>query len=167
MRKCSFFLVFAFLISMLSGCKAEETFVSPITFYYPTSDIQYEPDSLTIQPETREGCALLTFPAQMQAFLEGPIHAEYIQPFPDGLSLINALLEESRIYLTFSQELSTLNGLKLTIACCCIAKTTMELSSATEVHISVSAGLLNGEKTLIFTQENMLFLDEMTDFDEE
>ena len=167
MKKCSFLLLCALLISMLSGCKTEETFVSPITFYYPTSDIQYESDSLTIQPETREGCELLSFPEQMQAFLQGPIHSEYIQPFPDGLSLIHALLEESRIYLTFSQELSTLSGLELTIACCCIAKTTMELSSATEVHISASSGLLNGEKTLIFTLENMLFLDEMIDSDKE
>ena len=163
MKKVLCLLLCLLMLLPLLGCQEESGYQRPLTFYYPVKDIGYAPTDICIGGETREGIVFESFTQQLQAYLQGPVSEDLSHPFPKNVRVVHSLLEDHRLYLTLSDELSVLTGLSLTLACCCIAKTTMEWTNATEVHISAASTLLGGEKTLLFTAENMNMLDTVTD----
>lgn len=151
-------LCIALLLSLI-GCQKQPDFEQPVTFYYQTLNNSYEAESAAIQSETREGKDLVDLQQVFTNYLQGPASESLFSPFPAGLRLVSYEWRLNTLYLTFSDQLGDLTGLELTIACCCIALTCLDMTGASKVCISAENALLGGEKTVSFTPEEILLLD--------
>jgi len=149
-------IVLCFLL--LCGCSApvkERT----TKFYYCNASIDYEAGSRTIDSETRsihwEEAPLET----LQRYLAGPESESLYSPFPAGLRVVSLRQDGDTLFVTFSQELSGLNGLALTQACCCITLTCIELTNTQTVTMDVENGLIGGQKSITMDQNSLLLTD--------
>ena len=145
----------------IAGCKKTESYTNPVTFYYLGNDLSYDAQASAIQGETREGAGMVTLENMLTLYLQGPESEELSSPFPAGLVLISAVQEADTLHLTFSRQLGNLSGLNLTVACCCIARTCLDLTDAVNITIQAQDSLLGGERSLTFHAENMLLLDQV------
>lgn len=160
MKRIAALVLSAFLLLSLWGCQEKETFQSPVAFYYQALDLDYEIQCTAIRSETRE-CADYTSMAEiLRAYLQGPESQDLQNPFPAGLELISMQANGSTLYLTLSDQLGTLSGLELTMACSCLAMTCLELTDVTDVDIRTESQLLDGEKSITMNRDDLGLVDE-------
>ena len=159
MKKYIIWILCISLLFPLLGCQKQPDLAKLVTFYYQALNNSYEAESAAIQSETREGKDLTDLQQIFTSYLQGPASDALTSPFPAGLRLISYEWHLNNLYLTFSDQLGDLNGLDLTIACCCIALTCLEVTEANKVCISAEHALLGGEKTIILSPEEILLLD--------
>ena len=95
----------------------------------------------------------------MQLYLAGPDNVELVSPFPNGLRLISHHQEGETLYLLFSEELSQLSNLSLSMACGCITMTCLTLTDATQVTIEANESLLDGHKSITMGQDSLILSD--------
>ncbi len=157
-RLFAFALVLCLLFSMI-GCRHKRDEAARIAFYYCVVQPAYSTGSTAISAEYRGGIEDVPLAQTLGLYLDGPLSADLRSPFPHGLRLLEAKLSGSTVHLTVSQELAELTGLELTMACGCLALTTMALTEAQQVEISAEAGLLDGQRSIIIDQNSLLLLD--------
>lgn len=156
-------LVLVCLLS-LCGCKQKEpAYQLPLSFYYPVAEMAYDPSGSAIAAQVREGKDLANLEAMLKLYLNGPTDPAYANPFPQGLRLVELDMIEDTLYLTVSDELATLSGMRLTLACCCITMTCLDLTAATHVSIQAESALLGGNKTILMNRDCLLLLDQSGD----
>ena len=151
-------LILAVLLG-LCACSSADSPEKPISYYYPVAQLQYDASGTVISAETREGSQLTTLNAMLELYLNGPVDPAYKNPFPQGLQLQTVVLTEDTLYLTFSDELAALSGMELTVACCAITLTCLELTTVTYVSIRTESALLGGEKSITMNRDCLLLLD--------
>lgn len=159
MKKALLLLLCAGMLLCFFGCNNQETWEKPVRFYYLGTDFSYDAQCTAIQSETREGAEFATLEDTLAAYLKGPNSGNLTSPFPAGLRLISVRQEENTLHVTVTRHLANLSGLNLTIACCCIAKTCMELTDAENITIQAEDALLGSERTITLNAENMILLD--------
>ena len=157
------FLIFALCLPLL-GCKPEPNDIEdPVNFYYRRSadSITYGKADGVIAAEQREGYGHRDDPAYLIAlYLKGPAGTGMNRTFPKGVELVKFSVEGNCAYVTVSDFFSTLTGMNLTLACACLTLTVCELTGAQQVTVSTVNTLLDGNRTVTMTPEDLLFLDE-------
>ena len=154
------FLILILLVCLLTGtagcAKSNE---NTCTFYYLRTEetILYgQPDAL-IAPVTLEISGQNAEPEYLlQLYLDGPTKANYYNPIPKGTCLLSTLQEENRLILVLSEEFSSLEHVRLTLALSCLAATCHSLTGMEAIHIR------SGEETYDFTINDCIFLDDST-----
>lgn len=148
------------LLSVCCGCKKEAAQnEDAIAFYYPQTQLSYHDGSAAITAESRQLEHWDSWAKVLDIYLAGPEASGFYSPFPAGLQIVKTVMENGTVYVTVSQELTTLTGLRLTIACSCLAMTCLELTGAEAVVISATDGLLDGQKSITMNKNNLLLLD--------
>ena len=157
------FLVCALCLPLL-GCKPKsEDIEDPVNFYYRRSvdTITFGKADGVITSEQREAAGHRDDPAYLiNLYLKGPAGTGMNRTFPKGVELVKFSLEGGCAYITVSDFFSTLTGINLTLACACLTLTVCELTGAKQLTVSTSNTLLDGNRTVTMTPEDLLFLDE-------
>lgn len=139
------------LCSGLLGCntKTEPTIQVPAEFFYLRADFSYKDTETIIASELRESAGHeedLVY--LMNLYLAGPESSALSQPFPQGCSILSYALKNNGISLVISDEFAYLNGMDLTTACVCLAKTLTGLTAIDTVILQTQTQLLDGQKTI-------------------
>ena len=151
--------IFLSILLLLSGCSHSTAYEKPVTLYYCSAVFQYESGDSAIVAEIRESAGCSTLEEIMQLYLAGPDNVELVSPFPNGLRLISHHQEGETLYLLFSEELSQLSNLSLSMACGCITMTCLTLTDATQVTIEANESLLDGHKSITMEQDSLILSD--------
>lgn len=159
MRKLWIIILAVFMLLSLIGCTDEGQIDNTLAFYYRNPAFSYDAQCSPLIAEQRDSTAFTSLEETLAAYLAGPVSENLKSPFPADLKLINIVREGDNLQLTLSDEIGNLTGLDLTFACCCIAKTCMELTDAVNIVISAETALLGGEKSITMNESNMNLLD--------
>ena len=160
MKNKWFALLLALIIlSSFTGCGRSEQYEVPLSFYYLSAQLDYGADSAAIKPQLREGKGFSSPETILQLYFAGPLGEDFKTPFPAGLRLVSTAQEADTLYLTVSDELSQLSGLDLTLACCCITLTCLDITDVESVCIQAETATLGGEKTITMNRDCLLLLD--------
>lgn len=154
----SYVLIFLLLLG-LCGCSDGNQTHNTVAFYYRNPTFSYDAQCSALTAEQRDSTAFSSHEEILAAYFAGPLSENLVSPFPSGLELILMTKDANTLFLTLSDEIAELSGLELTFACCCIAKTCLELTDAENVVISAETGLLGGEKSITVNEDNMNLLD--------
>ena len=133
-------------------------------FYYPRSDYGYNTQEgrfyeNIITSEIREDFVNESVSKIISAYLNGPVSQNCSNPFPENLTLESVSTEDQTLYITVSDHLSELTGIRLVIACACLGKTGMELTDTTSVQISCRKAMLDGKKTVTLHYDQIIIND--------
>ena len=139
----------------LPGCALKKNRMQePVTFYYlhkhETED-QYDTffTSGAIGSEMREAANHRdNLPYLLALYLLGPTSEELDLPFPTGTKLQKIHMENKSLTLTIRTVSTLQNDMELTIACACLAKTSMELVDVDTVTIE----FLDSDAHFLFTR---------------
>lgn len=159
MKQVAVLLLTALLALSLVACNDSATVQNQVVFYYQNAELSYNATDSALASETRDGSTYNNLEETLLVYLAGPVESNHISPFPVGLQLVSLRRESNTLYLVFSDELSNLSGLKLTVACCCIAQTCLGLTDAENICISAETVLLGGERSITLNESNMNLLD--------
>ena len=116
-------------LALLSGCAPQSPGSGeiPVTFYYIAENPDYfsdtgilGTDARTLREEQNSVEGMLAL------YLAGPMRQDLSSPFPPDLRLIRAETGKEEITLVFDDSLAELSGIRLQIACACIARTVSE-----------------------------------------
>jgi germination protein M len=119
-------------LALLSGCVPHSPGSNeiPVTFYYIAENLDYFSDTGILGADAR----ILreeqnSVEAMLELYLAGPVRQDLSSPFPPGLRLIRAERGQGEITLVFDDSLAELSGIRLQIACACIARTVSEFEN--------------------------------------
>lgn len=161
-------LLMCFLIFIpVTGCQHPDD-NGTYAFYYPRSDYGYNPQegkfyNEIIGKEIREDISPANVHEVISMYLNGPMMQEFANPYPDNISLESVVIDEQTLYVTVSDHLSELTGIRLIIACACLGKTGMELTNTTSIQISCKKALLDGKKTITLQDDLIIVNDAAPD----
>lgn len=133
-------------------------------FYYPRNDYGYNVQEgkfyeNIIASEIRDNFLNETVSEIISVYLNGPISQNCSNPYPENLSLESFSTEDQTLYITVSDHLSELTGIRLMIACACLGKTGMELTNTTSVQISCRKAMLDGKKSVTLHYDQIIVND--------
>lgn len=147
------------MLAALPGCNKTKDMQQPVTFYFPAKQTEsLSRNTLLCQYFDAVGYDN-DIHHLLNAYLNYKVDEECISPFPAKLHLALLSRQGDTLHLTFNETLGNLSGIDLSLACVCIAKTAMELSGCTQVVVQASDALLDGEKSLTFTQDGLHFYE--------
>lgn len=162
MKRMIALVLSALLLFGCVGCGqgANRDLKDPVTFYYltdPELDSSFDSSFVT---EIHEGSsyaqdriALLNF------YFEGPYTEGAISPFPKKLRAITIDQPGKAVQLLLSDEITTLTGLDLTLACACLSQTVFALYDCKAVEIRCESGQIDGKEFIRIDAENLIFHD--------
>lgn len=159
MKKLMILLLAFLLLLPVAGCRKEPVYEEPLTFYYRKAIFDYEADCSAVETEIREGADYESLEETIAIYLAGPVNPELANPFPAELKLLSAQLKDGTLYLTFSDTLAEICGWDLTLCCCCITLTCLELTDASQVCIAAESATLNGEKNITMNRDCLILVD--------
>lgn len=153
MKRILSLVIIAFLTFSLCAC--QDNSEDAPGFYYPRSfdKDQYNSFQPVIAPDSREPVAGKDLRYLIQLYMEGPVSEELYSPFPEGLRLLGLILEEDCITISLSQEYLSLEGIDLTLAGACLAKTCFSLSDVSRIRVQC------GTKIWDYHRSSFLFTD--------
>ncbi len=160
-RWISLLLAAALLLGM-GGCAAKKDPVEqPVNFYYVRLHPDYTAANGLLAAEVREGAGQdRDYALLLETYLRGPADGEWVNPFPEGLTLCSVSTEADVLSITVSEELAQLSGANLSIACACLALTGMDLTGCGTVRISADGQTLFGEPSVQLRKEDLVFEDD-------
>lgn len=163
-RMCILLLIVVLLVSVLWGCKKEETeILSPVNFYYPKAVYSYGNADSVLGSEQRETAGFEgNFQYIMNLYLQGPNTSSLVSPFPANSTVVSIYYNNGCAYLVLNDAFAELSGLDLTLACTSLAKTIAEMTNMKSVDISVEAHDLDGSNHILLNMEDILLLDGST-----
>lgn len=158
-KRIAAMLILALLLSM-TGCGAEPG--TRVTFYYRQNAGE---DHLTdgIVAEENRTVSVQAEQAIFDAYFQGPEDDDLSAPFPRDSRVIQWEIRDQELLLTMNDSFGALSGVELTIACVCAAKTFISLFPVEQVRFQVENGLLGGEKSLVFSNDNISLFDNSLD----
>lgn len=160
MKKILALLLCAALMLPLFGCGGQEL-VSPGNFYYCRSDIAYGEENGLIAAEQRELAGISDdLDLLLEAYFSGPESGDLESPFPRDARVLSWQIEDETLVMTMNDSFGAMSGVELSVACACITRTFLELAPVTAVRFQVSDGLLNGEKSITMSKENVKLYDD-------
>ena len=159
-RKLSILLSLC-LILTLCGCLAQTQANKEgcVEFFYPrqTASIAEHPSGGVLVGETRDvGEKQGDLEALLALYLRGPQSSPLRSPFPSGCHVESLNFEEGTLHVTLDESLAKLEGMDLTVACACLAKTCLALTDAEAVHIACDSSDSASSVNLTFRQDSLL-----------
>ena len=155
-------LMLLFLL-FLPGCEAQEKeeFVEPVNFYYLKTDVTYFSAEGVIGCEIREAEGYQQdYEKLLKLFLRGPESGELKRVFPKNVELVRLELTETGATVVLSDTAARLTGLDLTIACTCLTATVCDMTGVETVTIRTKTQLLDGNKAITMSRDQILLLDD-------
>ena len=162
MRRILFLLLTLLLIVGMFGCNApqeKEPEHSVVVYYRRTQPTYGSADSVIAaynMPTEEQQEAL---PILLTRYFESAPSDEFSSPFPTGLSLVSFENDAYTAKIVLSHNFSNLTGIDLSIACICLTRTVISLTSCSEVIISAEDALLDGHRFITLGQDSYLLLD--------
>ena len=164
MKKYLCLLLAVFMLLPLFGCAKEPNDLEdPVAYYYCRSadSILFGQEDGVIAKELREAFGRREdIPYLINQYLKGPQSAGLGRTFPKGTELVSIKIENGTAILVLSDSFSTLTALDLTIACACLTRTVCELTGAQRMVVSAASNLLDGNRTVSMSVDDVLILDE-------
>ena len=162
MKRITAFVLAAVLMCSLCGCAPETTKKGTwISFYYCREDMSsYVPDSVITQELRQISDDVTDLIAIMDLYLQGPRAPELKNVFPPNCRVVRLTVEEEVSEVCLSKEIGQLEGMNLTVACACFAKTLMELSGTKILRIRGDKVSLAGLEYVEMHYGNLVFDDE-------
>lgn len=155
-------LILATLLLLGStGCNSRKDEIKePVNFYYcrEMDKVVYGTDDGVVAREIREGSGMET-DKLLSLYLKGPQTEGLNRTFPKGVSLISLTIENDTAVIVLSDFFSALTGIDLTIGCACLTLTVCELTGAKGITVSTETTLLDGNRSVSMTVEEVLLLD--------
>lgn len=156
-------LIALLLCLCLCGC-AKEEFRDPGIFYYPRTEAVYSGIDGVFAPEQQELSGLRgDVGALLALYCAGPRTEGLENPLPDGASLSAWSLEDTVLTLDFDSALGQLDGIDLTIAAGCLARTFLPLTGAKTLVLTAAGALLNGQTAMQLTATDLSLRDDSLD----
>jgi hypothetical protein len=156
------FLCLLFALVLLSGC-VQEPKKTEAVFYYPREVYFYNRDDAVVAKEFRDKGGSTSVSYLLDIYLQGPLSDNLQNPFPQNLRLFSVHTDGKTIYMTVTDELATLSGASLILACSCLGMTAMELTGCSSAEIRCESLLLDGRKAIFINENTILYSDSMTD----
>ena len=154
MRKIALWLAVALLLLSFTGCRKNQQ--PRYAFYYlRTSDtITFGQSDAVVAPVIREisgQSSDLTY--LMRLYFDGPVAEDFQSPFPQGTQVLQAALEGELLILEVSNQFSSLENIRLTMAGACLTATGYALTGVRSVQVICE------EETYLFHLSDYTFLD--------
>ncbi len=146
------FLAVCILIP-LCGCNIRRSVPSSVAFYYKSpaqQEVITQPEKRVLPNDTMDLEEILSL------YLAGPESTELESPFPAGVKVKSAVLENDTLHLVLSQEMAQLSGIPLTIACACLTETLQALTGADYIQLQAEGALIGGKKLLIMNSNTFV-----------
>lgn len=139
MKKTIHFLITACLLaSLLTGCSIFHLggMRHPVSCYYPRATFTYEGHDSVLLAEQKEASGHDSdLQYLMRMYLQGPVSAELLSPFPAGTQLLDVQIEEQTMILSLSREFLRLENSDLTLAGACLIKTAQGFADVNSLRI--------------------------------
>ena len=156
MKRILTLILALFILSCFSGCRQSSS-TATVNFYYCAAAPKYHTQTSVIQPESRKiDGDLSDLDGILRLYLEGPVSGQLTSPFPSGTLLKTVQLGKEVTEVVLSDDVGSLSGIELMIACGCLAKTVLEVSQSEIVHIRAENILLNNHAYIEFTEQSFL-----------
>lgn len=156
------FCLMLLVLLFLPGCQSqeEEEFVQPVNFYFPKADVTYFSAEGVISREVREADGYRqNYEYLLKMYLKGPESGELKRVFPKNVDLVRLELSETGATVVLSDAAARLTGLDLTVACACLTATVCDMTGVQTLTIRTKTQLLDGNKTITMSRDQILFLD--------
>lgn len=154
-------LILTFLLGITACTQEEEPILEPVSLYYRRINFTYGAQDSVISSEVWDAAKYKgNLVALMNDYLKGGKSDHLARTFPSGVTLLHIALQGDTADLTLNSKFANLSGINLTIACACLAKTTMELTGAKTVVIHLKRQPLNGMDQIVMDESTLLLLDE-------
>lgn len=142
-----------------AGCtnQGEEARVG---FYYPRQEFTYGSIDGMIAREPRPDVTDQSAIRLLSLYFEGPVDAQFVNPFPEGLTVTDVHSDGHTLYITVSDHMARLSGAPLITACACLAKTGMSLVGTQAAYIRCETLLLDGKKGIAISDDTAFFYDD-------
>lgn len=152
-------LLCAALLLLLPGCASNDSTVSG-KFYYRRSSTEFGVTDGIISCEERSiPGPSADLDTVLSAYFSGPEDDRLITPFPRDAAVLDWVITDQTLILTMNDSFGALSGVDLSIACACICKTFTELLPITHVQLQLKEGMLDDERYLLFSQEDIRLYD--------
>lgn len=161
MKRAISLMIVCIIFLFHSACSAQkETYV---TFYYKaaTSDDSF-PVSLIVSEERMHSVSRNDYSVLLQRYLAGPQDPRNESPFPAGTTLNRLTFSKKRAYITLSDEIASLSGTELSVACACLTKTIEEMTGVESVELSLVSSLINNDPYIILRSSDFAVLDDFS-----
>ena len=150
-------LICALLIAVsFTGCaQGNEKLFKPVNFYYSTNPDHYEKDAITAERRESQGYEN-DLEGLIQLYLDGPLSNNYINPFPDHVTVNSVVINSTNVELRVSEEFAQLSDIEMTTACACLTMTVLELSDRGRLIITSCDASDNIIYTVSLTKDQIL-----------
>lgn len=163
MKRILAFLLCCCLLVAFPGCSSSKM-QDPGNFYYRQKPNDHDNLESVITPEVRDLIAIRDdMDALFEVYFSGPTGSDLESPFPRETYVVSWTLENGTLCLTMNEGFSALSGIDLTIACSCITRTFLELTSARRVTIRAEHSTLNGADAITMSESNLILVDDVLD----
>ena len=96
----------------------------------------------------------------LSAYMGGPQDTSLESPFPYGTMIIDFYYVDDTLHVVFNSHLATITKAKQVLACTCFARTAIELTGVSAVHIETDSSKVARMDTIIITKESYLLYDD-------
>lgn len=153
-------ILLACILFAFCGCNTHTRGISSgsVKFFYLQNKIAYNSAGSVVSHETKQP-SKLTPEELISQYLQGPTKKNLVSPFPAELKLISIAQEDTIVKILLSDELTSLSGLELTLACSCLTKTLQGILPAESYEISSTGGKLNGKSSILITPNTFVWED--------
>ncbi len=160
-RNIAMFLIFTLIIGLF-GCKGstDKDLIVPVAFYY-CNDLESKEDFSNIfVKELREGDGYQNDKlALLNQYVAGPDSENLTNPFPSDLVVLSVETNRDTTRILLDEQIAKLSGLELTLACTCLSLTLFDLYPCSSVEISANNSLLDGQESILITNDTLIFSD--------
>lgn len=156
MKRYLIILLSVSLLFSFAGCVAGNK--ESTDFYYLRSAVEFSKEDGLLSAETRNK-GTYTAEELLTVYLKGPNSDKLISPFPSGCRLVRCIQDSTTITIVLSNELSTLVGYDLTLACACLTLTARSIYPEYTVKIRAESALLDGMTEITMAPEDLLLID--------
>ena len=161
MKKQIFIVCCLLIACIFCACKKNDIEIQePVNFYYCNEEISYQSASGVIGTEVRDAIAYGgDLQKLLKDYLKGPQSSDLYLPLPENTSFKALKISENVAYITFSDEIASLSGIRLTTACSCIAMTICEYTAITEVCIQAQSEQLENKDMVVIRPSELVLID--------
>ena len=153
------FLILSLAFALFGCTQPTDGFENPISFYYRRQDVSFSDANGVISPDIREA-GNMDYVSLLALYFRGPANSQLQRTFPQGTSLKTIQIEGNHVFITLSDAFSTLTELDLSIACACLTRTVCEMTGTQQLTVRTESSLLDGNKTIQMSLENVILLDD-------
>ena len=148
MKRIMAFALAVILLTSFCGCAVKDDKEGKwMAFYYCRGDMSSHVPSGVLTREMRQIPEGQTDPEKiLELYLQGPRMQELKNVFPPNCRLVSLTVEEELTEVCLSREIGQLEGMDLTIACACLAKTLMEFNGTQTLRIRGQNMVLAGQE---------------------